>query len=138
VSTVGQHVHSLLEISPLTAALLLTVLHWDQAAALAGGGRAGFGMHLKRRHPLPPRYRAGLLAAITVAGVLPYAEEFWGCWRPIPACALCPNPPSPPQKPSRSVPKATASDRRGSQGDRDARPGRRALVPNGPRPGRPN
>jgi len=28
VSTVGQHVHSLLEISPLTAALLLTALHW--------------------------------------------------------------------------------------------------------------
>src|ERR1044071_7016406 len=31
-----QHVHSLLEVSPLTAALLLTALHWDQAAALAG------------------------------------------------------------------------------------------------------
>ncbi len=84
MSTVEQHVHSLLEISPLTAALLLTALHWDQAAALAGCGRAGFGLHLKRRHPLPPRYRAGLLAAITVAGVLPYAEEFWGCWRSHP------------------------------------------------------
>ena len=117
MSTVEQHVHSLLEISPLTAALLLTALHWDQAAALAGRGRTGFGLHLKRRHPLPPRYRAGLLAAITVAGVLPYAEEFWGCWRSHPTTRpLCPNPPSPPQKPTRSVPKATASDRRGSQG----------------------
>jgi hypothetical protein len=41
VSTVEQHVHSLLEIWPLTAALLLTALHWDQAAALAGRGRPG-------------------------------------------------------------------------------------------------
>jgi hypothetical protein len=29
VSTVEQHVHSLLGVSPLTAALLLTALHWD-------------------------------------------------------------------------------------------------------------
>jgi hypothetical protein len=92
VSTVEQHVHSLLEISPLTAALLLTALHWDQAAALAGRGRAGFGLHLKRPHPLPPRYRAGLLAAITVAGVLPYAEEFWGCWRSHPTTRPLPKP----------------------------------------------
>lgn len=92
MSTVGQHVHSLLEISPLTAALLLTALHWDQAAALAGRGRAGFGLHLKRPHPLPPRYRAGLLAAITVAGVLPYAEEFWGCWRSHPTTRPLPKP----------------------------------------------
>ncbi len=40
VSSVEQHVHSLLEVSPLTAALLLTALHWDQAAALAGHGQA--------------------------------------------------------------------------------------------------
>jgi len=116
VSTVGQHVHSLLEISPLTAALLLTARHWDQAAALAGRGRAGFGLHLKRRHPLPPRSRAGLLAAITVAGVLPYAEEFWGCWRSHPTTRPLPKPAFPAAETPRSVPKATASDRRGSQG----------------------
>jgi hypothetical protein len=38
VSTVEQHVHSLLEISPLTAALLLTALHWGCPAGPAGTG----------------------------------------------------------------------------------------------------
>ena len=83
MSTVEQHVHSLLEISPLTAALLLTALHWDQAAALAGRGRTGFGLHLKRRHPLPPRCAQGCWPR-SRAGVLPYAEEFWGCLRSHP------------------------------------------------------
>lgn len=67
--------------------------YWDQAAALAGrGGRARLGLHFKRRHPLPPRYRAGLLAAITVAGVLPCAEEFWRCWRSHPTTRPMPKP----------------------------------------------
>ena len=38
VSTVEQHVHSLLEISPLTAALLLTALHWGCPAGPAATG----------------------------------------------------------------------------------------------------
>jgi hypothetical protein len=93
VSTVEQHVHSLLEVSPLTAALLLTALHWDQAAALAGcGNRARFGLRLKRRHPLSAVARAGLLAAVGIAGVLPYAEEFWRCWRAHPTTRPLPRP----------------------------------------------
>jgi hypothetical protein len=59
VSTVEQHVHSLLEVSPLTAALLLTALHWDQATALAGrGNNPRFRLRAKLRHPLPPGVRA--------------------------------------------------------------------------------
>ena len=40
MSTVGQHVHSLLEISPLTAALLLTALHWGPGRRI-GRARPG-------------------------------------------------------------------------------------------------
>ena len=36
VTPIEQHVHSLLEVSPLMAALFLTALHWDQAQALTG------------------------------------------------------------------------------------------------------
>jgi hypothetical protein len=93
VSTIEQHVHSLLEVSPLTAALLLTALHWDQAAALAGhAGKPRFWLRPKRRHPLPRGARAGLLAAVGIAGVLPYAEEFWRCWRAHPTTRPRPRP----------------------------------------------
>jgi hypothetical protein len=57
VSPVEQHVHSLLEVCPLTAALLLTALHWDQALALTGQGKAEFGLRFKRRDPLSARAR---------------------------------------------------------------------------------
>ncbi len=83
VTPVEQHVHSLLEVSPLLAAFLLTALHWDQAVALAGRGRQPprFRLRLKRRDPLSPAARVTLLAAVTVFGVLPYAEEMLRCWR---------------------------------------------------------
>lgn len=96
VSTIEQHVHSLLEVSPLTAALLLTALHWDQAAALAGRGRPDFGLRLKRRDPLSSRTRAGLLGAVAVFGLAPYAEEFWRCWRTHPTVDSLPRPAVPP------------------------------------------
>jgi hypothetical protein len=112
VSTAEQHVHSLLEVSPLTAALLLTALHWDQATALAGrGGRPRFGLHLKRRHPLAPATRAGLLAAVAVLGVLPYAEEFWRCWRAHPTARPLPRPAVPATQTLR-IPAGRGDDRR--------------------------
>lgn len=95
VSSVEQHVHSLLEVSPLTAALLLTALHWDQAAALAGHGRPRFALRLRRAHPLSSRGRAVLLAAVAAFGVLPYAEELWRCWRAHPTAGPMPAPPVP-------------------------------------------
>jgi hypothetical protein len=104
VSTIEQHVHSLLEVSPLTAALLLTALHWDQAAALAGRGRPDFALRLKRRGLLPARTRAGLLAAIAVFGVAPYAEEFWRCWRAHPTTEPLPRPEIPPTTTLRIAP----------------------------------
>ena len=59
VTPVEQHVHSLLEVSPIMATFLITALHWDQAKALAGQDRRPpqFGLRLKRRDPCP-RLRA--------------------------------------------------------------------------------
>lgn len=86
VSPVEQQVHSVLEMSPVTAAFLLTALHWDQARALAGqdSARPRFAVRLKRRDPLPSSARVALLAAVALFGVLPYAEEFLRCWRARP------------------------------------------------------
>jgi hypothetical protein len=95
VSPLEQHVHSVLEMSPVTAAFLLTALHWDQARALAGQQRPRTGLHLKRHDPLPGRVRIGLLAAVTLAGVVPYAEELWRCWRSTPTLAPLPKPQTP-------------------------------------------
>jgi hypothetical protein len=86
VTPIEQQVHSVLEMSPLTAAFLLTALHWDQARALAGLGssRPRFAIRLKRRDPLTAPARVGLLTAIGLLGVLPYAEELLRCWRARP------------------------------------------------------
>jgi hypothetical protein len=92
VSPFEQHIHSLLEVSPIMAGLLLTALHWDQALALAGRGRPQFAIRLKRRDPLSASTRAWLLAAVGVFGVLPYAEEFWRCWRTSPTLEPIPEP----------------------------------------------
>lgn len=82
VTPAEQHIHSFLEVTPVMAMSLLTVLHWDQARALAGVGpaRADFRLRPKRR-PLPARYVGGLLASIVAFGALPYAEELWRCYR---------------------------------------------------------
>lgn len=82
-------------MSPVTAAFLLTALHWDQARALAGRERPRTGLHLKRRDPLSARLRIGLLAAVTLAGVVPYAEELWRCWRSTPTLRPLPEPGTP-------------------------------------------
>jgi len=62
VAPVEQHVHSLLEASPIMATFLLTALHWDQAKALAGRDRQPprFRPRLKRCGPLLDRARDAL------------------------------------------------------------------------------
>ena len=82
VTPLEQHLHSLLEVVPLMAAVSLYNLHWDQALALVGRGpeRPRFRLERKRR-PLPRGTRGALLAAIAVLGVAPYAEELWRCAR---------------------------------------------------------
>ena len=87
-----QHVHGLLEVLPVTAALLLTALPWDQARALTGRGRPDFGVRLRRRDPLSVPARVRLLAAVTAFGILPHAEELWRCWRTRPTIRPLPEP----------------------------------------------
>jgi hypothetical protein len=98
VSPVEQHVHSALEMSPVTAAFLLTALHWDQALALTGKGKSQprFAVRLKRREALSTPAQATLLGAIALFGVLPYAEELWRCWRTRPTLKPLEEPAEPP------------------------------------------
>lgn len=97
VTPVEQHVHSLLEVSPIMATFLLSALHWDQARALAGRDRQPprFRLRLKRRDPLSTTARVTLLAAVTAFGVLPYAEELLRCWRANPRLSPLPEPAAP-------------------------------------------
>lgn len=81
VTPTEQHVHGFLERVPMMAAAFLTVLHWDQARALAGlGERPDWTLRPKRRS-LSRRYRATVLALAGAFGVAPYAEELVRCIR---------------------------------------------------------
>ncbi|HEY8607892.1 MAG TPA: diguanylate cyclase [Noviherbaspirillum sp.] len=76
-----QIVHSFQELVPLILLTLLAFVHWDQFRALfAFDGSARFVVEWKR-DPLPTGYVAGLLGGATLFIALPYAEEFWRCWR---------------------------------------------------------
>jgi hypothetical protein len=76
VTAFEQQVHSVLEMMPLAALLLLTALHWPQAEALFGFGQeaADFSLALKP----PPTWRELILpmAGFLVLAIVPYAEEF--------------------------------------------------------------
>lgn len=80
--TIFEHqVHSVLEVLPLTAILLVMILHWPQAMALFGAGpeHADFALVLKQAprwgEIVPP------FAAFLVLALLPYGEELWRGWR---------------------------------------------------------
>ena len=79
VRPVEQHVHSFLEVLPLTALAFTACLHADQVrAALRGAGE----WRLRpRERPLPARYLTALGAVIGTGVVLPYAEELRRCLR---------------------------------------------------------
>ncbi|RZT31368.1 diguanylate cyclase [Cupriavidus agavae] len=80
-----QHMHSLLEVLPITAFLLVASVHWDQLLALFGGaGEPDYRLRLKEE-PLPASYLAGLMATLLVFVVAPYAEELLRCARARPA-----------------------------------------------------
>jgi hypothetical protein len=76
VTAFEQQVHSLLEVMPLTALLLLMILHWSQAQALFGFGDASadFSIGFKQ----PPTLWALIPPAVgfLILAILPYAEEF--------------------------------------------------------------
>ena len=76
VPPIEQHVHSFLEVLPLTALLMVASLAWPQFAALFGVGPepARFELVL-RTDPVPVAYIVTILVLVFVFELLPYAEE---------------------------------------------------------------
>jgi hypothetical protein len=81
VPPIEQHVHSFLELMPLTAIILVVALHWDQFAALVTPGSEGRYTLEWKRNPLPAGYLVAFLGLTFVLNVIPFAEEFWRCWK---------------------------------------------------------
>ena len=76
VSPLEQQIHSLLEVLPFCAMLLVFILHWNQALALFGMGREHAEWFIGAK-PLPSF--AELMwpgIAFLIFAILPYAEEF--------------------------------------------------------------
>jgi hypothetical protein len=82
ITPIEQHVHSFLELIPLTAVLIVVIFNWSQFASLWGLGSeaARFDLVLKR-DPLPWTYVATFLFAAMLLEVLPFLEEFVRGWR---------------------------------------------------------
>jgi hypothetical protein len=76
VRPIEQHIHSVLEILPLAALLLIVALHPSQFLSLFGVGAdsAEFSIRLKDP-PLPWLYVSTMLTLVFLFEVLPYVEE---------------------------------------------------------------
>lgn len=77
-----QHVHSFLELIPFMAVSFMICLYWDQFLELVKVGKEPIRFELRaKRQPLARNYVEGIVAATAATVVLPYAEEFWRCYR---------------------------------------------------------
>ncbi|MGH6646628.1 diguanylate cyclase [Aquabacterium sp.] len=78
VSPWEQHMHSFLEMIPLMAILLVSLMYQDQFAALFGLGSEApsFSLRLKA-DPMPVPYLVILFTAIALFSALPYVTELW-------------------------------------------------------------
>ncbi|MCW7940566.1 diguanylate cyclase [Streptomyces hygroscopicus] len=86
VKPIEQHIHSFLEVLPLSALAFVSCLHPDQVRSLLRGGPEPDAWKLQpKKHPLPVRYLTGLAAVIGTGVILPYAEEMVRCLRTRPA-----------------------------------------------------
>ncbi|NJP79347.1 diguanylate cyclase, partial [Streptomyces sp. AA8] len=82
VHPVEQHIHSFLEVLPLSAMAFTACLHADEVrAALRGGRGRRDWVLLPKDRPLSAKYLAGLGVAIGAGVILPYAEEMSRCLR---------------------------------------------------------
>jgi hypothetical protein len=82
VRPVEQHIHSFLEVLPLTAAAFTTCLHWDQVQeALRGSGRRDDWKLLPKERPLSAGYLGAIATGVGLCVALPHAEEFIRCLR---------------------------------------------------------
>jgi hypothetical protein len=80
VAPLEQMIHSFLEVIPITAFLLLAVLHWPQVQALFGMGGEPARLVPELR-PLPGAYVVSILGSAFVFNLVPYLEELWRCLR---------------------------------------------------------
>ncbi|MGP4002599.1 diguanylate cyclase [Streptomyces sp. 8N706] len=83
VRPVEQHIHSFLEVLPLSAAAFTACLHWDKVREGLGrrkGGPDDWKL-VPKEQPLPAAYLASIGAAVGTFVVLPYAEEMIRCLR---------------------------------------------------------
>lgn len=75
ISPLEQQVHSLLEILPLCALLIVCALNWEAVTSLTTPSAFPIkGLQLKA-NPIPISYLLPLLTAITLLLVLPFGEE---------------------------------------------------------------
>ena len=74
IAPAEQHIHSVLEMLPLTGLLLVIALHWPAFAALFSFGVSDFSFTLKQQ-PLPATYIITMLVLTALFEVLPYLEE---------------------------------------------------------------
>jgi hypothetical protein len=74
VKPIEQHVHSVLEMMPLTGLLLVVALHWPAFTGLLGLGPSSFAIAPK---PAPPSwlYAVTMVTLTALFEVLPYLEE---------------------------------------------------------------
>jgi hypothetical protein len=81
-SATEQHVHSFLEVLPFTGLAVSICLNPGDAAALFDPKTRAEQLRFKpKRDPRSPAYNAAVIALVTVALVIPYAEEFVRCFR---------------------------------------------------------
>jgi len=82
VVALEQHTHSFLEMLPFMGASFAICLKPRQFAAIFGRGNEAPRWRFEPKRPaITPRYIAAILAAVTLAVGLPYAEEFIRCYR---------------------------------------------------------
>jgi hypothetical protein len=75
-------VHSFQELLPLVSLLLLAVLAWDQALALAGLGSEPADLRLRwKDDPLPATVLVAGASAALLFNALPLAQETLACLR---------------------------------------------------------
>lgn len=92
VQPVEQHVHSFLEMIPLLAVSLISVLHWPQLQALLGRKVIPSRPIRFKRVPLGLPYAFGALGTMAVFEVLPYFEEALRDWKANPGRLVPPTP----------------------------------------------
>jgi len=75
VMPIEQHIHSVLEMLPLTALLLVVAMHWQSFSAIFGMGTPDYSLRWKQE-PLPIAYIGTILTVTALLDILPYLEEF--------------------------------------------------------------